>query len=123
VIEGSAKEVQTLAHGAVILAAGGAEASTRSYAYGASPAILTQSELERRMADGSLDAGRLDTVVMIQCVDSRREPRNYCSRVCCATALASLALKEKPQTDVFVLPDIMAYGFSRRRSPGRSAPA
>ena len=115
VVEGPAKEVQTLAHGAVILAAGGAEASTRSYAYGTSPAILTQSELEQGMADGSLDAGRLDTVVMIQCVDSRREPRNYCSRVCCATALKhALEVKEKnPQADVFVLHrDIMAYGFS-----------
>jgi heterodisulfide reductase subunit A len=115
VLEGPAKEVQTLAHGVVILAAGGAEAPTRSHAYGASPAILTQSELERRMADGNLDAGGLDTVVMIQCVDSRGEPRNYCSRVCCATALKhALALKEKnPQVNVFVLHrDIMAYGFS-----------
>jgi heterodisulfide reductase subunit A len=115
VVEGPAGEVRSLAHGTVILAAGGAEASTRSYAYGTSPAILTQSELEQRMADGSLDAGGLDTVVMIQCVDSRREPRNYCSRVCCATALKhALALKEKSsRTDVFVLHrDIMAYGFS-----------
>lgn len=67
------------------------------------------------MADGSLEAGRLDTVVMIQCVDSRREPRNYCSRVCCATALKhALALKEmNPDAAVFVLHrDVMAYGFS-----------
>jgi heterodisulfide reductase subunit A2 len=115
VVEGPAKEVQTLAHGVVILATGGAEASTRSHAYGAGPAVLTQSELERRMADGSLDAGGLDTVVMIQCVDSRQEPRNYCSRVCCATALKhALALKEKnSQLNVFVLHrDVMAYGFA-----------
>jgi len=115
VVEGPAKEVQTLAHGVVILATGGVEACTRSHAYGAGPAILTQSELERRMADGSLDAGGLDTVVMIQCVDSRREPRNYCSRVCCAAALKhALALKEQnPRADLFILHrDIMAYGFA-----------
>jgi len=115
VVEGPAKEVQTLAHGVVILATGGVEACTRSHAYGAGPAILTQSELERRMADGSLEAGGLGTVVMIQCVDSRREPRNYCSRVCCAAALKhALALKEKnPQAEVFILHrDVMAYGFS-----------
>ena len=115
VVEGPAKEVQTLAHGVVILATGGVEAPTRSHAYGAGPAILTQSELERRMADGSIDVGRLDTVVMIQCVDSRREPRNYCSRVCCAAALKhALAVKEKnPSIEVFILHrDVMAYGFS-----------
>jgi heterodisulfide reductase subunit A len=115
VVEGPTREVETLNHGVVILATGGAEASTRSHAYGANPAVLTQSELERRMADGSLDAGGLDTVVMIQCVDSRREPRNYCSRVCCATALKhALAVKEKnPQVNVFVLyRDVMAYGFN-----------
>ena len=75
VVEGPAKEVQTLAHGVVVLATGGVEAPTRSHAYGAGPAILTQSELERRMTDGGLEAGGLDRVVMIQCVDSRREPR------------------------------------------------
>jgi heterodisulfide reductase subunit A len=115
VVEGPAKAVETLAHGVVILATGGVEASTRSHAYGANPAILSQSELERRMADGSLDPGGLDTAVMIQCVDSRREPRNYCSRVCCGTALKhALALKEKnPRVNVYILHrDVMAYGFS-----------
>ena len=115
VVEGPAEQVQTLVHGVVILATGGVEAPTRSHAYGAGPAILTQSEMERRMADGGLEAGGLDTVVMIQCVDSRREPRNYCSRVCCAAALKhALALKEKtPTAGVFILHrDVMAYGFN-----------
>jgi heterodisulfide reductase subunit A len=52
---------------------------------------------------------------MIQCVDSRREPRNYCSRVCCGAALKhALAIKEtNPDAGVFVLHrDVMAYGFS-----------
>jgi len=48
-------------------------------------------------------------------VESRQEPRNYCSRVCCAAAVKhSLAIKEKnPQVQVFVLHrDMMACGFS-----------
>jgi heterodisulfide reductase subunit A len=115
VLEGPENEVHNLTHGVVILATGGMEAATRAFACGASPAVLTQSEMERRLADGRLDAHALDTVVMIQCVDSRQEPRNYCSRVCCAAALKhSLAITEKnPQAQVFVLHrDIMACGFS-----------
>jgi heterodisulfide reductase subunit A len=115
VLEGPENKVHTLSHGVVILATGGMEASSRAFAFGSSPAILTQSEMERQLANDRLDVNRLDTVVMIQCVDSRQKPRNYCSRVCCATALKhSLALKEKnPQVQVFVLHrDVMACGFS-----------
>ncbi len=52
---------------------------------------------------------------MIQCVDSREEPRNYCSRVCCANSLKhALDLKEKnPELSVYILyRDMMAYGFT-----------
>jgi heterodisulfide reductase subunit A len=102
-------------HGVVILATGGTEAPAQEYAWGASPAVMTQSELERKLADGRLDAKGLDAVVMIQCVGSRQEPRNYCSRVCCAAALRqAFALRESnPQVSVYVLyRDMMATGFS-----------
>jgi heterodisulfide reductase subunit A2 len=115
VLEGPEKQVHNLTHGVVILATGGTEAATRAFAWGTSPAVLTQSEVERQLADGRLDASKLDTVVMIQCVDSRQEPRNYCSRVCCASALKqAFAVKERnPQASVFVLHrDMMTYGFS-----------
>jgi heterodisulfide reductase subunit A len=52
---------------------------------------------------------------MIQCVDSREEPRNYCSRVCCTNSLKhALDLKQKnPDLEVYILyRDMMAYGFS-----------
>jgi heterodisulfide reductase subunit A len=115
VLEGPDKEVHHLTHGVVVLATGGTEALTRSCAWGKSPAILTQAAVERQLVDGRLDAAGLDTVVMIQCVDSRQEPRNYCSRVCCPTALKqALAVKERnPQAQVFVLHrDMMTCGFS-----------
>ena len=51
---------------------------------------------------------------MIQCVDSREEPRNYCSRICCTSALKNaLYLKEQnPETAVYIFyRDIMTYGF------------
>jgi heterodisulfide reductase subunit A len=115
VIEGMENQVHHLKHGVAILATGGTEAPAREYAWGASPAVMTQSEVERQLADGRLDAKGLDTVVMIQCVGSRQEPRNYCSRVCCAAALKqAFALRERhPQVSVFVLyRDMMTTGFS-----------
>jgi heterodisulfide reductase subunit A len=107
--------VQVLEHGVTILATGGREAVTSSYQYGTHPSIITQKELEQKLADGTTDPAQLNSVVMIQCVDSREEPRNYCSRVCCATALKhALLLKEKnPELSIYILyRDMMTYGFS-----------
>jgi len=114
-LEGPQNAVQTLNHGVTILATGGAEAVTASYAYGTSPAILTQKEFEQKLTDNSLNPAKLNSVVMIQCVDSREEPRNYCSRVCCANALKqALYLKElNPAIAIYVLyRDMMSYGFT-----------
>lgn len=106
--------VRTIQHATVILATGGKEADTRSYGYGAHPAIITQKELESRIGDEGFDPDGLDSVVMIQCVGSREEPRNYCSRVCCPTALKhALKLKEiDPDINVYILyRDMMTPGF------------
>ncbi|MEJ2098818.1 MAG: FAD-dependent oxidoreductase [Desulfobacterales bacterium] len=114
-IEDAQNGVQTLRHGVAILATGGTEAATSAYGYGSSPAIMTQKELEQKLAENTLDPAKLNSVVMIQCVDSREEPRNYCSRVCCATALKhALYLKEKNnELQIYVLyRDMMTYGFT-----------
>jgi len=53
-------------------------------------------------------------VVMIQCVGSREAPRNYCSRICCASSLKyALQLKDRrPDINIFILyRDMMAFGF------------
>jgi heterodisulfide reductase subunit A len=114
-VENPEGEAETLEHGVAILATGGDEARTTSYGFGNSPGIITQKELEQKLADRSIDPQVLDTVVMIQCVDSREEPRNYCSRVCCASALKhALQMKEQnPTIAVYVLyRDMMTYGFT-----------
>jgi heterodisulfide reductase subunit A len=114
-IETAEGEVESLEHGVVILAAGGAEAETASYAHGNSPRIVTQKEYAEQLNDNTLDPAALRTVVMIQCVDSREEPRNYCSRVCCtATLKNALHLRERnPDARIFVLyRDMMSYGFA-----------
>jgi len=114
-IEHAENGLQTLAHGITILSTGGTEASTTSYGHGTSDAILTQKELEGKLKDESIDPSSLKTVVMVQCVDSREEPRNYCSRVCCGNALKqALYLKERhPEIAIYVLyRDMMSYGFT-----------
>jgi heterodisulfide reductase subunit A len=114
-LEGPENTAHTLKHGVTILATGGTEAVTASYGYEASPAIITQKEFEQKLSDNRIDPQQLNSVVMIQCVDSREEPRNYCSRVCCANALKqALYLKEhNPAIAIYVLyRDLMAYGFS-----------
>ena len=114
-IENEENGIQTLGHGITILSTGGTEASTTSYGHGSSDAVLTQKELEGKLDDESIDPSSLKSVVMIQCVDSREEPRNYCSRVCCANALKqALYLKEQnPDIAVYVLyRDMMSYGFA-----------
>ena len=114
VIAKSDGNLSTLEHGITILATGGKEATTESYAYGKSEAVMTQHELEKKLHDGSLDPAKMTSVAMIQCVDSREEPRNYCSRLCCTSALKNaLHLKEKnPELEVYILyRDMMSYGF------------
>lgn len=114
-IETDAGGPDTIAHGAVILATGGDEAAAAGYGYGDHPAIVTQKELAQKIADNTIDTGALRTVAMIQCVGSREEPRNYCSRVCCAATLKQvLGLKKRhPDLPIYVFyRDIMAYGFT-----------
>ena len=113
-IEDAAGQVTTIDHGVTILATGGQEAPTASYGHGSLGGVVTQKALEARITDGTLDA-EMGSIVMILCVESREEPRNYCSRVCCGTALKhALALKkEHPDMAVTILyRDMMTTGFS-----------
>jgi len=114
IIEKEDGAAETLEHGVTILCTGGQEAKTESYAFGQDDAIMTHHELEEKLAHGTLDPKSLTSVAMIQCVDSREEPRNYCSRICCTSSLKNaLYLKEQnPETNVYIYyRDIMAYGF------------
>lgn len=107
----------SLHHGATILATGGHETKVYEYGNRVHKCVLTQMELEQRLADGSVDAARLGGVAMIQCWRSRDESRNYCSRVCCQSALKNLLLlkKRNPGLPIYVFyRDIMSTGFSER---------
>jgi len=104
-------------HGVVIVATGAKQYKPKEYLYGQDERVLTQRELEARLAAGNgflKPNGRAKTVVMIQCVGSREDEHPYCSRVCCADAIKNaLRIKqESPGTNVYVLyRDIRTYGF------------
>ncbi|MEW5952555.1 MAG: NAD(P)-binding protein [Bacillota bacterium] len=108
-------KTRELEHGATILATGAQEAGTGEYLYGQHPRVVTQTELEEKLATGG--AGDVQTLVMIQCVGSRDAGRPYCSRVCCSQALKN-ALKFKelnPDAGVFILyRDIRSYGLKEK---------
>jgi heterodisulfide reductase subunit A len=103
-----------LDHGTIIVATGAHEAQPEEYLYGKHARVITQRELERRLAKGDKDILATKRVAMIQCVGSRDEEHPYCSRVCCGqTVKNALRIKESsPLCDVFVIyRDIRTYGF------------
>ncbi|GBC62914.1 heterodisulfide reductase [Desulfonema ishimotonii] len=102
----------TFQHGAIVVASGGVEYEPTEYGFGESDRIMTQRTLERDLAGGLNPAGK--HYVMIQCVGSREEPNNYCSRICCQDAIKNaISIKEKsPKAAVTILyRDIRTYGL------------
>ena len=101
-------------HGAIIVATGAKAHTPTEYMYGEDERVITQSDLEEKLAEGEFDAKR---VVMVQCVGSREGDRMYCSRVCCSQAVKNaIKIKEDyPDTDVFILyRELRTYGFREK---------
>ena len=100
-------------HGAIVLATGGIEYQPTEYLYNESDHVITQRELEEKLSSGENPRSG-ERYVMIQCVGSREEPNQYCSRICCQDAIKNaIALKERnPNAQVFILyRDIRTYGL------------
>ena len=77
--------------------------------------VITQMELEQQLKSGSFNA---KNVIMIQCVGARSEEREYCSRICCLTAVKNARLiKEKnPDASVEILyRDMQMYGAEKEQ--------
>jgi heterodisulfide reductase subunit A len=124
-------ESAAVAHGVVVVATGAQPYRPEGYLYDEDDRVLTQLELEDRLATSAQGARTEEdmagkTVVMIQCVGSREAERPYCSRVCCSQAIKNaLKIKElAPATSVYILyRDIRVYGlqeifYSEARSRG-----
>lgn len=97
--------------GAVLFATGATPYVPTEYNYGKDKKVVTVNEVENALANGSFSG---KDVAFIQCVGSRNDKVNYCSRVCCASALrAAIQMKMKdPTVNVTVIhKDIRTYGF------------
>jgi len=106
------EEEKELHHGIVIVAIGARPLPELGYLYGEDARVLTQLELEEKLAAGEVEGG---TIVMIQCLGSRDEERPYCSRICCQQAVKNaLELKRRhPASKVYVLHrDMRTYGMA-----------
>ena len=109
--------------GATIIATGANEFEPEGYFGYGSDNVITQSALEVKLDEGTVDA---KNVVMIQCAGGRNDERPYCSRVCCTTAVKNaIRLKEEdPERNIYVLyRDIRTYGvweelYTRARELG-----
>ncbi len=109
--EGGVKRIN---HGAAVIATGAEEYKPTEYLYGEDERVLTQLELEERIAENEEELINARSLVMIQCVGCRQEDRNYCARVCCSQAVKNaLKLKElNPLMDIYILfRDMRTYGF------------
>lgn len=113
---GKGKKVKehTIDHGVMVIATGGNEYRPGLYMLGKAKKVITQQELETRLAGKSKNRAP-DSVVMIQCAGSRGEDLGYCSKVCCNNAVKNaLKIKEiNPASQVIVLyRDMRTYGYA-----------
>ena len=113
-VKAKGRVLHEIKHGAAIIATGADEYKPTEYLYGQDSRVMTQLELEEKIAHGDEQVRGAQSLVMIQCVGCRQPDRNYCSRVCCSGAMKN-ALKLKSANkdmDVYVLfRDMRTYGF------------
>ncbi len=110
----SGRGIIEIQHGATVIAIGADVYTPNEYLYGEDDRVVTHLELEEKIANRDGAIMNAKSVVMIQCVGSRTEERNYCSKICCSESVKNaLKLKEiNPEMDIYILfRDIRTYGF------------
>src|SRR5208282_2310662 len=110
----SERGLSEIKHGAAVIAIGADVYTPAEYLYGEDDRVMTQLELEEKIAKGEERVINSQNLVMIQCVGCRQEDRNYCARICCSQSIKNaLKLKEiNPEMDIYILfRDMRTYGF------------
>lgn len=77
--------------------------------------VITQMELEKQFKGGEFNAQK---VVMIQCAGARSKTREYCSRICCLTAVknAMFIKRHNPFANIHILyRDMQMYGDEKEK--------
>lgn len=111
-IEDEDKENE-LEGGVIIVATGAEELKTDEYLARENKAVISQLDLEEKIKDNSLKPD-MEKIFMIQCVGSREEDREYCSRICCTQAINNaIHLKERnPDLEINIMyREVRSYGF------------
>jgi len=110
----SEKGISEIKHGAAVIAIGADVYKPTEYLYGEDDRVMTHLELEEEITNRNEKIMKAKNLVMIQCVGSRNEERNYCSKICCSESVKNaLKLKEiNPDLDIYILfRDMRTYGF------------
>jgi heterodisulfide reductase subunit A len=101
-------------HGVSILATGALANRPAQYLLGEDDRVMTQLDMDAKIADDPESVKNMDQAVMIQCVGSREPGNPNCSRICCQSAIKN-ALRMKnlnPDMQIYVLyRDMRTYGF------------
>ncbi|MCF8008455.1 MAG: FAD-dependent oxidoreductase [Halanaerobiales bacterium] len=106
-------ETTELEGGVVIVATGAKELITDQYLADQNKNVISQLDLEEKLKENKLDQSIKD-ITMIQCVGSREEGREYCSRLCCTQAVNNaIFIKERyPDLNIRILyREIRTYGL------------
>ncbi len=103
-----------ITHGAGIIAVGGKRSLPDEYGYGKIPGVVAAVEFDALHIYNDIRVSRGSSFVFIQCVGSRDETHNYCSRVCCTHSVQSAIelKKEDPNRQVYILfREMRTYGL------------
>lgn len=101
-----------ITHGAVVVATGGAWHEPTTLLYGTDPRVMILRDLESSLSQHPPKDH--EQFLFIQCAESRCEPRNYCSRICCQESVKhALAIKKaNPKAHVtIVYREMRTYGM------------
>jgi len=103
-----------ITHGAGIIAVGAKRSLPEEYGYGKIPGVVAAVEFDALHIYNDIRVSRGTSFVFIQCVGSRDEEHNYCSRVCCTHSVQSAIelKKEAPNRQVYILfREMRTYGL------------
>ena len=109
---GDDAQKHSINHGVIIVATGAKEYQPTEFLYPQSDRVVTQVELSDRLEEKG--AADLASVVMIQCVGSRNEENENCSRLCCQSAVKNALAIQKlnPDAQIYILyRDMRTYGL------------
>ncbi len=109
---GDDAQKHSINHGVIIVATGAKEYQPTEFLYPESDRVITQVELSDRLEEKG--AADLASVVMIQCVGSRNEENENCSRLCCQSAVKNALAIQKlnPDARIYILyRDMRTYGL------------